>query len=385
MLPPSLSFAGAQHVIGLSVAMSLRMFGLFVLLPVIAPHAESLPGGRNPFMLGLAVGIYGLTQAALQIPMGVLSDRIDRRMVIAFGLALFASGGVIAYEAVDIGDLVIGRALQGAGAISSSVMALTADLAPEHHRSKSMAIIGIGIGGSFAAAMLLGPPLAAVIGVKSLFAVTAILGGLALVPVFMLPKVQTGVRFPSFRRALISIELWKLNSGIFIVHFALAAMFVVVPLELAATINLQHQWAVYTPAFLLALAASIPLIIRNDHKPHRDATRGIGYLLMAMACATLGLLSENGTWGLGVFLLIFFAGFNALETILPAEVSRTAPTAFRGSAMGIYATCQFSGTFVGALIGAYFYEKTGVDGIGYIAAMLLAAWIVVSFIRKEEK
>ena len=380
-----LQFEGSRHVAGLSATMALRMFGLFMLLPVIAPYAAGLEGGSSPAMIGLAVGIYGLTQAGLQIPMGLLSDRVDRRMVIAFGLALFISGGVIAHLAVDVGGLIVGRALQGAGAIASTVLAFTADLVDERHRSKSMAVIGIGIGGAFAAAMVAGPPLAGLIGVKWMLALSAALGALALIPVLAMPAREHRYQFPSFRRALHSVELWKLCGGIFCVHFTLAVVFVAVPLELAKHITLHRQWMVYTPAFALSLAVAVPLIVKNDAKPLRAATQGLSYLVLAGALLLMGQALAHGLWGIGLFLTLFFAGFNALETILPAEVSRTAPSAFRGASMGIYSTCQFAGAFVGAMVGAQYFFLAGPSGIGFMASTLLAAWIVVSFIRKEAK
>jgi len=378
-------FPGARHVAGLSATMSLRMFGLFVLLPVIAPYARGLEGGSSALLLGLAVGVYGLTQAALQIPMGLLSDKIDRRMVIAFGLALFISGGVIAHKATGIGDLIVGRAFQGAGAIASTVMALTADLVEARHRSKSMGMIGVGIGLSFAVAIVAGPPLAAAIGVDWLFAVTAALGALALVPVLMIPRVEPNFRFPSFRRAIHSLELWKLSAGILIVHFSLAAVFVVVPLELTKLMPPGDTWKVYAPAFLLSLLVAIPLIVKNDHKPLRATTQGVSYLLLACAAVLLGAAAGNGAWGLGLFMLLFFAGFNAIESILPAEVSRVSLSAFRGASMGIYSTCQFAGAFLGAIFASQYYGHGGPSGVGYVMSMLLAAWIVVSFIRKEQQ
>lgn len=378
-------FPGSRHVSGLSLAMGLRMFGLFVLLPVVAPHAASLPGGDSPALIGLAVGVYGLTQAALQIPFGLLSDVVDRRVVIAFGLALFAGGGVVAHGAADAADLVVGRALQGAGAVSGVIMAFTADLVPDHHRAKSMGLVGMAIGAAFAAAMVVGPPLAGLIGADGLFLVTAALGAVALVPVLALPALSGGRQFPSFRRALASVDLWKVCAGIFCAHVALSAVFVVVPLELARMLDLGRQWTLYLPAFLLSLGVAVPLAMKNDHKPYRAATQGAGMLILAGALALLGPAVGAGQLGIGAFLLAFFCGFNAVEMILPAEASRATPAAFRGTAMGIYTTCQFAGTFAGAMAGAFMYLQGGAQGVGLAASMLLATWVVVSFIRKEEK
>lgn len=378
-------FPGSRHVSGLAAAMALRMFGLFVLLPVVAPHMESLPDGDAPVMIGLAVGVYGLTQAALQIPFGLFSDVVDRRMVIAFGLALFVSGGVIAHGAADAADLVVGRALQGAGAVSSAILAFTADLVQDQHRTKSMGLIGMAIGLAFAVAMVAGPPLAGLIGVPKLFLLTAALGACALVPVMMLPALAGQRQFPSFRRALGSLGLWKICAGIFCVHAALSAVFVVVPLELARDLDISGQWRVYLPAFLLSLAVAVPIAAKNDHKPYRAATQGAGVLILAAAMALLSPAIDAGTLGIGAFLFVFFCGFNAAEMIMPAEASRATPTAFRGTAMGIYTTCQFAGAFAGAMGGAFLLFRGGPEAIGLGGSIVLAAWVVVSFIRKERK
>lgn len=362
----------------------LRMLGLFLLLPVLAVYAPQYPD-YSGLMVGLAIGAYGLTQALLQIPFGMLSDRIGRRTVIVAGLLLFAAGSVVAALADSLWGVVIGRALQGTGAIAAAVLALAADLSREQTRAKVMATIGMCIGLAFALALVGGPVLAAWIGLRGLFWVTAGAALLAVLLLFLLPQVTTGYAkrdaLPVWRELgglLRAPQLLRLNLGVFILHACLTAWFIALPtgLEQAGLPLAQHAW-LYLPTLAGSIAVMVPLLIMAaKRQAHVALFRvAIGLILLAVAgVAAIGSLLPTHWWVFAVALWLFFAGFNFLEASLPSLLTRLAPAGSKGSASGIFATFQFSGAFIGGVLGGLVSEHFGASSIGLFCMLLLVCW-----------
>lgn len=362
---------------GLSGIFGLRMFGLFLVLPVFAVYGPELTGA-TPALVGLAIGIYGLTQALLQIPMGFLSDRFGRRRIILAGLLAFALGSVVAAVSEHIIGVILGRALQGGGAIAAAVLALAADLTEPRQRTKVMALIGMSVGATFLAAMVLGPVLAGIGGLASLFWVSAVLALLAVVVLYRVVPIPPPQRSHAdagpvrgrFRGVLHDPNLLRLDLGIFCLHFTLTAAFVVVPVLLRDTLALpvESHWLVYVPVLLLSVVALVPAIVCSERLGwHR------GVLFGAVVCLTLaqlGLASAGTSWALLIALWLWFAAFNVLEATLPALISRYAPAVSKGTAMGVYASAQFAGAFLGGTVGGI------VQGLGGAAWVLLAGCLV---------
>lgn len=358
------------------------MFGLFLILPVLAIYADQL-SGATPLMMGVALGVYGITQALFQIPFGLLSDKFGRKPMIVVGLVIFALGSLIAAMSDSIEGVIVGRALQGAGAIASVVLALTSDLTRENQRTKAMAVIGMTIGLSFLLALIAAPLLQGVIGVKGLFILTAVLACLSIVVV--LKAVPTPVQtfnlevraVPARMLQLLSNpQLIRLDAGIFILHFILTAMFVVIPMILLTNNGLatDEHWRVYVPALLISIIAMVPLVYLSSKNRWtiRVFMAAICILLFAQV---LLMWRPLGVMGMTLCLFFFFWGFNLLEAMLPSLVSRVAPAACRGSAMGVYNTFQFSGVFFGGLIGGVIYGRFGVDAVFIICGLLLLLWV----------
>jgi len=372
--------------VSLAGVYALRMLGLFMILPVFALYAGDLEG-VTPVLTGLAIGVYGITQALLQIPAGLLSDHIGRKPVIIGGLLVFAAGSVVAAQADSIYIVILGRALQGAGAIAAAIMALTADLTRETQRIKAMALIGMSIGLSFAAAMILGPLLNEWVGVPGIFWITALLalGGI-LVIAFIVPRPQVSAvhreaeAVPAqFGRVLRNPELLRLDSGILVLHTILTASFVVLPLVLRDTIGLAsvHHWKLYLPVLAGSVLVMIPFILL--------AGRG-GWLkpvflgaIVVLGLAEFGLYLFSPTLvSVVVLLIIFFAAFNLLEAMLPSLVSRVAPGDCRGTAMGFYSSAQFFGAFLGGLLGGLVQGWFGLPAVFLFAALAVAAWLLLA-------
>jgi len=370
-----------RSIAALASVYGLRMFGLFLILPVLAIYADDLEGA-TPMLMGIAIGVYGITQALFQIPFGILSDRFGRKPVIVTGLLIFAIGSVVAGLASSIEGVIIGRALQGAGAIAAVVLALTSDLTRENQRTKAMAFIGMTIGFSFMLALIAAPWLEFLIGVQGMFFLTAIL---AFCSIYMILKaVPTPVQTRNLEvRALPGKmlellrhpQLIRLDLGIFILHFVLMAMFVVIPIILLERFDMatQTHWKVYLPALVASVLFMVPLIILSakDGWLLRVFMAAICILLFAEALLIFG--SRTAT-GLALCLFFFFWGFNLLEAMLPSLVSRVAPAATKGSAMGVYNTFQFLGVFFGGFIGGTLYGRFGVVAVFILCGMLLIAW-----------
>lgn len=366
----------------------LRMLGMFLILPIFAIYAETLPGGASHLMIGLALGAYGLTQAIFQLPFGMASDRFGRKKVIYFGLLLFAAGSVVAALAQDITWVIIGRAIQGAGAVSAAVTALVADLTSEEHRTKAMAMIGGTIGMTFAFSLVAGPALNQWIGIPGIFAMTGVLALLALLVVkFVVPDPRVS-RFHSDAEAtpaklgevLHNAELLRLNFGIFALHAAQMAMFVVVPFALKQSGGLDenHHWQVYLPIMLGAFALMVPAIIYGEKKAKLKQVFVTAIALM-LGAQMLFALSIHHFWGIVGSLAAYFIAFNILEASLPSIISKIAPSASKGTAMGVYNTSQSLGVFLGGAAGGWLSHAYGFSTVFVFCSALMAIWLVLAF------
>ncbi|MDP7218691.1 MAG: MFS transporter [Arenicellales bacterium] len=375
-----------RSLAALSSVLGLRMLGLFLILPVFALYADRLEGA-NAMLVGIALGAYGVTQALLQVPFGILSDRFGRKPLLTAGLLLFALGSVVAAQATTIESVIFGRALQGAGAISAVALALLADLTREEQRTKAMALAGMSIGASFLAALILGPLLAESVGLQGLFWVSGFLAVAALPVVWwLIPAArvlangsdQQPVR-GQLQAVLLDPQLVRLDVGIFVLHMVLTALFVAVPFALRDSVGLSpgRHWQIYIPVLLLSVLAMVPLLLlsmkrRNTMRVFRVA---IGILLGALLVLAVGsdevVLLIGGLW-------LFFTGFNLLEAMLPSLTSRLAPATRKGSALGIYNTFQFTGVFFGGVLGGLTYSMWGAEGVFIFAAVSVVLWLVLA-------
>ena len=361
------------------------MLGLFMVLPVLALATADYPD-FTPLMLGMTLGAYGLTQAILQIPLGLLSDRIGRHPVIIAGLLMFIAGSVVAALADTMAGLVFGRALQGTGAIASTLMALVADLTVEQNRSKAMAAIGGSIGFSFMLAMMLGPVLTANFGLSGVFWATALLGVIGVfVAFFLIPKAASMRRnresmadTRQMKGLLREPNLMRLNFGIFALHFALMAAFVAIPTMLSNELGINESnlpW-VYLGLLGGGFFVMLPLMILAEKFGYQKLIFIVSVAIMALATAVLS--GQRGPSLTPLMLLIFFAGFNLLEATLPSWLSKMCPVGNRGTAMGIYSTSQFFGAFAGGLAGGWSLHEFGVDGLFVTITLILLSWAFVS-------
>ena len=378
--------AEVRAALSLSGVYSLRMLGLFMILPVFALYATDM-GGVTPALTGLAIGIYGITQALLQIPAGLLSDRIGRKPVIIGGLLVFAFGSVVAAQADSIYVVILGRALQGAGAIAAAIMALVADLTREEHRIKAMALIGMSIGLSFAAAMILGPLLNDWVGVPGIFGITAVLalGGI-LVVAFVVPRpLTTAVHREAeavpaqFGRVLRQIELLRLDFGIVVLHASLTASFVVLPLVLRdqAGVAAGDHWKIYLPVLVGSVLAMLPFILLAERRGHIRVVFLVAIAILIVAELGLYFVPVTVT-GIVVLMFVFFTAFNLLEAMLPSLISRVAPVDCRGTAMGFYSSSQFFGAFVGGSLGGLLHGLYGMQAVFLCAALGALAWLLLA-------
>lgn len=368
-----------RTAVALAAAFFLRMLGLFMVLPVLALYADSLPGA-TPLYVGLALGLYGFSQAALQIPFGRWSDRRGRKPVIAIGLAIFALGGVVAAFAEHIFTVIIGRTLQGAGAVSGATLALAADLTRPEQRTKTMAIIGISIGAAFSLAFVIGPLIDAHYGLQGVFVAAASTGLGALLLILLAvpaaPPIQAIVVTPA---TAISSELRALYIGVLCLHLVLSASFVSIPVILAQDLALPKaaHYTVYVPALLLSIVIIGPLIGRS----HRGNLTQLAFpcaigCLVAAEC--LLWLTPATRGGMVAILTLFFTGFNFLEALLPSMISRAAPVSNKGAALGTYATGQFVGTFLGGLLGGAAATAFGSHGVFAAAGSIALCWLLAS-------
>jgi len=363
----------------------LRMLGMFIILPVFALYAETLPGGRDHTLVGIALGAYGLTQAILQIPFGWASDRFGRKPTIVVGLLLFAFGSFVAAWAPNIWWTIAGRSIQGAGAISAAVIALTADLTRHEVRTRAMAAIGMTIGATFALSLILGPVLKAWIGVPGIFVLTGVLALGAIVvlkrrvpdpdPAHVHPRAPG---LAAFGKVLADGQLLRLNYGIFALHALLMALFVQVPFALRdAGLVAEAHWKVYLPVMVGSVLLMLPLLRAAD-RPARSKAVFMGAVLILLVGQVVLALAGSSLPLLVLGLVVFFAAFNLLEATLPSLVSKFAPPAQKGTATGVYSSVQFLGAFLGAAAGGFLAQHAGPAAVFGLGIALTAVWLVVS-------
>ncbi|MGE3318293.1 MAG: MFS transporter [Candidatus Berkiella sp.] len=361
-----MTFAELKSTLILSLVFALRMLGLFMVLPVLALYAQKIPGA-TPALIGLAAGIYGFSQALLQLPIGMLSDYVGRKPVIIGGLSVFALGSVIAGFSSSIGGLILGRAVQGAGAIGSPILALVADVTREEVRTRAMALIGITIGLTFTLAILLGPVCDAHIGLKGIFTLTALLAVGGIILLFFLKPAQSTPSTLSWKAQLHLIlqqgSLWALHLCIFMLHAVLIASFLVLPGKIEAMTGFTSDgvWRFYLPVLVASLLLVTPLL-RIADKEHWQKK------LLPMAVAGLGvtivtLMNSSNVIVFTMAVVMFFVAFNYLEACLPSMVSKVAPKANKGSALGMYSCAQFLGMFCGGAVGGTLLQQFGAQGV----------------------
>ncbi|MGC8120941.1 MFS transporter [Marinobacter sp. VGCF2001] len=375
-----------RSVVALASVYAMRMLGLFMVLPVFVLLGSDLEGA-TPALLGLAIGAYGLSQALLQIPFGLLSDRVGRKKMIYLGLILFACGSLLAASTDSIYVVIAGRILQGAGAIASVLMALLSDLTREEERTKAMATVGISIGLSFSVSLVLGPLLGAAWGLSGIFYVTAVMALLALfvvakvVPTPRTHKVSadTHPAREMIGRVLGDGRLLRLDFGIFVLHFVLTALFLVFPTMLQDQLGLASgsHWWFYLSVMVLSFFAMVPFIIIGEKKRKMKPVLCLAIALLTAATATLTLVGSSlwAAWGV---LFFFFMAFNLLEASLPSLISKEAPAASKGTAMGVYSTSQFFGAFLGGALGGYLLQGAGVAGVLWLMAGVLLLWLLTA-------
>lgn len=378
-----------RAVASLAAVFSVRLLGLFMIYPVFADYAGRLAGATS-FKIGLALGIYGLSQGMLQIPFGLLSDRVGRKRMIVLGLLLFAAGSAVAAAASSIDGVIAGRVLQGAGAVGSVILALVADLTSEDSRTKAMAIVGMTIGGSFMLALVAGPVLAGLVGVPGIF---WIMVGLALfgiaITLFVVPRPRVLAvhrdteTVPSLLRSILGNgELLRLDFGMFALHAMLTASFLRVPALLRSSLGMDshHQWLVYLSVLLLSVVIMVPAIIVGEKYRRMKMVFVAAVALLALSqCMFLG---GTGAFVTVAALTAFFAGFNIMEASLPSLLTKTAPPAGKGTAAGIFSTAQFLGIFVGGVGGGWIQAQLGGEAV-FVASLALAlVWLLVAATMK---
>jgi MFS family permease len=392
MIPSEKMPAGELKAsISLASIYGLRMLGMFLILPIFAIYAVQYEGGNNSMLVGTALGAYGLTQALFQLPFGMASDKFGRKKIIYIGLLMLVVGSIIAALATDITTVIIGRALQGAGAVSAAVTALLADLTREENRTKAMAMIGATIGVTFAVSLVLGPALAHWSGIAGIFWLTAILASMAILvvkfvvptPIFSHFHSDASAAPAKLKDVLKNTQLLRLNYGIFALHAAQMAMFIVVPFAIQKTSNLDvnHHWQVYLPVLLGSFLLMIPAIIvgekRNLLKP--VFIGAVALMLVAQLC----FASLIGSfWGVLLSLFAYFVAFNILEASLPSLISKLAPAAAKGTAMGVYNTSQSLGMAVGGLVGGYLAHHYSYSVVFMFCAALMGVWLLLTFSMK---
>jgi MFS family permease len=385
MHPQRMSPTEVRAGASLAAVFGLRMLGLFLILPVFAVHAPSLAGGDNLTLVGLALGAYGLAQALLQFPFGIASDRWGRKPVIIAGLIIFAAGSFLAAAASDIHMVIAGRLLQGAGAISSVVSAMAADLTRAEHRTKTMAMIGATIGAAFAFSLVAAPALYDLIGMGGLFAITGVLSIAAIgVVLGVVPEPPArshhaaGASRGRLRAAILHPELLRLNYGIFALHLVQMAMFVVVPTALvAAGVPVAAHWKIYLPVVMLSFVLMVPPILMADRR-RRHKRVMLGAIALMLAVQVLFAAWHAPLAGIAALLIGFFAAFNVLEALLPSLVSRIAPEHARGAALGAYNTTQTLGLFAGGLAGGALAGHFGAAAVYMLGATAMLAWLAVA-------
>ena len=388
----ALSFDEKRSCASLATIYSLRMLGLFMVLPVFIMEARQYPGGDDPSSVGLAMGMYGLVQAVLQIPFGLAADKFGRKRVIIFGLVLLGVGSVVAACATSVAGLALGRAIQGGGAISAAVTALLADQTRDHVRTKGMALIGASIGLMFALSLLIGPILAAHFGLSGIFSISAAMALLGiLIVVYWTPKeavlTETLPRqtWAQLRKTLLQSDLLRLDFGVFILYAVQLAMWVGIPslLTQAGVSSKDHGW-VYLPAVLLSFVFMGLTLFRMERRGK------LRPLFLGSIVSTIVVLigmyfqseGQQSVWVLGGLIFLFFSGFNILEASQPSLASRMSPVESRGAVLGVYNTLQSLGIFAGGAMGGVIARAVGLQGLFLSCAALMVVWCWVSWPMK---
>ena len=381
-----------QAAISLALVYAFRMIGLFMILPVFSLYATDY-SGATPLLIGLAIGVYGLTQGLFQLPFGFLSDRVGRKKMIILCLLLFCAGSMVAATADTIHQIIFGRALQGMGAIAAVVMALAADLSREEVRMRIMAAIGMSIGMAFMVSMIMGPIFAANFGISGIFWITAVLALLSIfIILFITPTPEkqrfhrdTQLSISDISKVAANRELLRLDLGVFVLHMVLAATFVLFPLILRDQLQIEvlQHWKTYLSVFIISIVIMVPMIIVAEKKRKMKPMFLLGILVVGLA--ELGLYLFNGYVPMFVMLVLFFSGFNFLEASMPSLVAKISPADMKGTAMGLFSSAQFLGAFAGGLLGGVMlaYESKNVAFL-QLAILVLVWWIVASFMKKPK-
>ncbi|MEA3406259.1 MAG: MFS transporter [Pseudomonadota bacterium] len=388
-VPASNSMSPIERRAAFSIAgiFSTRMLGLFMIFPVFALFAEAEFSEITGLQIGIAMGIYGLTQAMLQIPYGMLSDKYGRKPLMIVGMLVFMVGSIVCAMADSIEMMILGRALQGMGAVAAVLMASVADLVSEQFRLRAMSIVGMTIGLSFTLSLIAGPVLASLFGVRGIFWIIALLAivGILLV-IYALPKIEN----QSFQREaetdptqfgdiLRNGQLLRLDLGVFILHAILTAMFIVVPLALrdGAQLDALSHWQIYLPVMILSFILMVPFIIQAEsHGRMKQIFVGAIATITLMQLGFMGF--HDSFWSLFILLLIFFTAFNLLEASLPSLVVKLSPADKKGTASGVYSTSQFLGAAVGGVLGGYFYQYYGYNGVFIFTAVIGLIWFIAA-------
>ncbi|MBU5617686.1 MFS transporter [Psychrobacter sp. TAE2020] len=370
---------------GVGGIFALRMIGLFMIVPVFSVYGDNY-AHATPFLIGLAVGVYGLGQAIFQIPMSLAADKFPRKPVIMLGLVLFALGGIIAANATDIYEVIIGRALAGSGAVSAVLMALLADVTREEMRTKAMATMGLTIASSIMLAFAFGPLLVGSLGISGLFWLTAGFAVLAMVLLLIVPSplrvLKHNLDNKSIGQQLATVlkigDLNRLHIGIFALHLTMTAIFVILPHQLSAVMGLsvRQQGLIYLPLLFIGFAVAIPFIIIAEKK---RKMRQVFLAAIALMTASLAILALGGQASFGIILglLLYFMGFNLLEATIPSWISKRAPVANKATAMGLNSSSQFFGAFVGGAMGGLLLNQSNLLAWGLLAVIMAAALLLI--------
>ncbi|QGZ59105.1 MFS transporter [Paraburkholderia acidiphila] len=374
-----------RATVSLAAIFALRMLGLFMIMPVFSVYAKTIPGGDNLLLVGIALGAYGVTQSLLYIFYGWVSDMVGRKPVIAAGLVIFAIGSFVAAGAHDMVWIIVGRVIQGMGAVSSAVLAFIADLTAEEHRTKAMAMVGGSIGMSFAVAIVGAPIVFHWVGMSGLFALVGVFSILAVgVVIWVVPDAPhkpVHVRAP-FAEVLHNVELLRLNFGVLVLHATQTALFLVVPrLLVDAGLPVASHWKIYLPVMGLAFVMMVPAIIVAEKRGKMKAVLVsaiglilIGQLLLGSLAHTLVIVSA--------VLFVYFLGFNILEASQPSLVSKLAPGNRKGAATGVYNTTQSIGLALGGVVGGYLLKHEGASAVFYACSGLVLCWLVIALNMK---
>src|SRR5690554_4606519 len=379
----SLTSTERRASIMLALLFASRMLGLFLLTPVFAVAAQAIPGGNDATRVGLALGAYGLTQAFMQIPLGMASDRYGRRVVIVAGMVLFVVGGIVCALADSVDGIIIGRTLQGLGAVSAAITAWVADATRPEVRTRAMAMVGASIGLSFAVSLVLSPVLVGSFGLSGLFWAISLLGFICLLiaafAVPVVPRQEDDIIQARARDVLAHVDLLRLNFGVFVLHFVLMALFIVMPGMLARLggYDTGSLWKVYLPVIALSFVAMVPAVFHTETRRLHKRSLEACVLGMAIVLALMPLFAQSFA-AVFTLLVLFFVAFNILEALQPSLVSRVAPPAFKGLALGFYNTSQSLGVFLGGLAGGLLASRGQGELVFWLAAVLAGVWLLAA-------